>query len=378
MTDKINAGLANPALKRYEAEQQAKGTKKEVPNIDPERFYGNMDYTELPSVNVLDKVYIPTWNNKPADVPAVLKLGGCSILTHQNSSGIIANPGSGKSSIMEAILASYLNPGCDALGFEVDPNCRGVIYIDNERTNTDVWNSYYRMCRRAGIPEGATTNNILIAGLRSIPRLAERMTVIEKLVEDNPCSLLLIDGAGDLVSDTNDLAQAIESRIWIREMTVKYNLSIVTTLHPNPNSNKPRGHQGSEICREAECVLLVKSAEGDTRIITSDFEHGKNRNNPKLSTAFTWSENFKMFITADLDQIKEAKQNAKDTLKRDQALKLAQQVIPAPNSMTYTELKSAIMRKTSKGDSTARKSIQDWDGWGIIHKRPDDRYQLTL
>ncbi|MCG7858242.1 ATP-binding protein [Flavihumibacter sediminis] len=378
MTDKINAGLANPALKRYEAEQQAKGTKKDVPNIDPERFYGNIDYTELPSVNVLEKVYIPTWNNKPADVPAVLKLRGCSILTHQNSSGIIANPGSGKSSIMEAIIASYLNPGCDALGFEVDPNCRGVIYIDNERTNTDVWNSYYRMCRRAGIPEGATTNNILIAGLRSIPRLAERMTVIEKLVEDNPCSLLLIDGAGDLVSDTNDLAQAIESRIWIREMTVKYNLSIVTTLHPNPNSNKPRGHQGSEICREAECVLLVKSGEGDTRIITSDFEHGKNRNNPKLSTAFTWSENSKMFITADLDQIKEAKQNAKDTLKRDQAQKLAQQVIPAPNSMTYTELKSAIMRKTSKGDSTARKVIQDWDGWGIIHKRPDDRYQLTL
>src|SRR5205807_8960626 len=114
--------------------------------------------------------------------------------------------------------------------------------------------SFYRMCRRAGKNPGDPTNNVLIAGLRAIPRLDERLTTIGRLLKDNPCSLLLIDGLGDLVTDSNDLLQAIECRIWLREITVKYSTSILTTIHPNPNTNKPRGHIGSEGHRESECV----------------------------------------------------------------------------------------------------------------------------
>lgn len=232
-----------------------------------------------------ERVFIPTWNNKPLEVPPVLTLADCNILTYQNITSIIAKQGTGKSSLCEAICASYLNSQTDNLGFKVDNECKGVIYIDSERTDLDVWNSFNRMCKRAEIRQFTEPKNVIIAGLRAVPRLKERLEKINDLLDNNPCSLLLIDGAGDLVTDTNDLEQAIECRIWMRELTVKYKVSIITTLHPNPNSDKPRGHLGSELIRESECVFLAKQCEGETRILTSDFEHGKNRNNPSFKTA---------------------------------------------------------------------------------------------
>lgn len=247
---------------------------------------------------MLENVFVPNWNNKPEELPPALSLNGVSILTSQNLTAVIAPPGAGKSSLSEAACAWHLNFQADALGFEGDENFKGVIYCDFERTNTDVWNSFNRMAKRAGIPFGQEPSKVTIVGMRSIPRLTERMQAIEYFLDNNPCSLLLLDGAGDLVTDTNDLAQAIDCRIWLRELTVKYKLSIFTTLHPNPGSDKPRGHIGSEICREAECVFLAKKMDGDIHILTTSFEHGKNRNSSDLTAAYKWNDNAMMFLTA--------------------------------------------------------------------------------
>ena len=249
-----------------------------------------------------DLAYIPNWNNKPPEYPPVLSLNGTGVLTYQNMSAIIAAQGMGKSSLCEAIIASFLNPECDALGWQVDPSITGVIYIDFERTNTDVWNSFYRTAKRARLPHGTDMSNVLLVGMRSIPRLEERKAAIIEFLELNPwCKLLVMDGAGDLITDSNDLPQAIECRIWIRELTVKYQLSIFTTIHPNPGTLKPRGHIGSEITREAEGVMAIQKKD-DLKIIFSDFEHGKNRNNAPVWGAYAWSDAEMMHVSHDVPE----------------------------------------------------------------------------
>jgi hypothetical protein len=322
-------------------------------------------------------IYIPTWNNRPAALPAVLKLGGTPILTHQNTAALIATPGAGKSSIMEAIGASFLNPDADTLGFEVDSSCRGIIIIDNERTHLDVWNSFYRMCKRTKINEGSAVAGVMFAGLRSVARLGERIKAIEHLLETNPCSLLLIDGAGDLVTDTNDLEQAIESRIWLREITVKFDLSAFVTLHPNPGSNKPRGHQGSEICRESESVLLSKARDDDKKLLTTDFEHGKNRNNPKLTTAYRWSADQMMFVSADYDEVQSGNASGRDLYARRQSEELAADILPGQSSICHKDLVQAIMQRTAKSERTAKDRVADMCGWKIIEKGADGSYRLS-
>lgn len=353
--------------------------KKPVPILNLQSFTGEPQAVTQPSTDELNtkNVFIPDWTNRPEELPGVLKLGGTTILTHQNTGALIANPGAGKSSAIEAIAASFLNPAVDNLGFEVDPACAGIIVVDNERTNADVWNSFSRVCRRAGIEPGEDMTNVKIAGLRSVARLPERMRVIHHLLDNNPCGLLLLDGAGDLVLDTNDLAQAIECRIWLRELTVKYNLSIFVTLHPNPGSEKPRGHQGSEICREAESVLLAKPFDGDTKIITSDFEHGKNRNNPKLTTAYRWSDENRMFLSVEYEDAVASKSSAQDQKRRANSKALAASILAGQKALKHADFVGSIMDKSSCKESSAKTRIREMTSWGYVQKGEDDRYRLN-
>lgn len=337
----------------------------------------DMNIGQDQEAEIMNKIFIPNWNNQPPALPPVLILGGQSILTHQNVTAIIAKQGMGKSSICESILVSYLNPDADCLGFNVNKDCKGVIFIDFERTTSDVWNSFYRMCRRAGISIGANVTGVQIAGMRAIPRLAERLEAIKYLLKNNPCTLLLLDGAGDMVTDTNDLAQAIECRIFLRELTVKYNLSILTTLHPNPNSDKPRGHIGSEIIRESEGVLIIKKSEADCRLITSDFEHGKNRNGANVNSAFKWSDEVQMFITIDIEELKMQVQLIKDGKKKNEMDDLAKEILPPLASMTDGEMITAIKNATGKTEPTARRYKKDMVKFQIIKQRSDGRYSIT-
>lgn len=337
----------------------------------------SMDEDQEPQHGILDKVFIPDWDNRPPELPPVLTLGGLSILTHQNITAIIAKQGMGKSSVCESILASFLKTDADCLGFNVNEDCNGLIYIDFERTNLDVWNSFYRMCKRAGISKGNPIAGVQIAGMRSIPRLTERLEAIENLLQKNPCSLLILDGAGDMVTDTNDLEQAIECRIFLRELTVKHNLSILTTLHPNPNSDKPRGHIGSEIIRESEGVLIIKKGEGDCRLITSDFEHGKNRNGANVQSAYKWSDESNMFISIDVEVMAMEAQAAKDEKKIHAMVDLAVDILPPLVSMTDGEMITAIVSMTGKKEPTARRYKKDMVDFNIIVKRTDGRYSIA-
>ncbi|HEY8658805.1 MAG TPA: hypothetical protein VIL78_07195 [Hanamia sp.] len=359
-------------------EQRLKNPDK-INGFDPKDFTGENEPDTLEQNNAINKlVYIPDWNNKPETKPAILSLKGEPILSHQNTTAIIAAPGFGKSSICEAASASYLNHNADCLGLEVHKDCNGIIHIDFERTNIDVWNSRSRMCDRAGIRYGQDTPRVVFAGMRSIPRLKERLEEIEHLLLNNPCGLLVLDGAGDMVTDTNDLPQAIECRIFLRELTVKYNLSILTTLHPNPNSFKPRGHIGSEIMREAESVLVVKKIESDCKILTTDFEFGKNRNGAHANSAYKWSTENHMFLSIDIDELKHDKQEAKDSQKMEWTKDLAGKVLPTPNSLKNSELLSNIMIQISKTESTAKRVLKDMVGWGFVEKRSDGFYRLIV
>ena len=242
-----------------------------------------------------NKVFIPNWNNKPPYKPPILKLNGVSILSFQNITCLVASPGSGKSSNMEAIVSSVINENSDNLNFET--TAKSVLYVDFERTELDVWNSFKRVMVRAKVEQGKELNYINITSFRRIPTAKQRKELVEDFIIEYKPELLLLDGIGDMVDDTNSLPEAIELKIWARQITSKYKLSIITTLHPNKNSNNPRGHIGSEMLRECENILIIKVNSDGSRTITSDFEHGKGRNSAVASGSFTWSDENSMFVS---------------------------------------------------------------------------------
>jgi hypothetical protein len=258
----------------------------------------------------LENIFIPNWDNKPPFKEPVLKLGNESILSYQNISCIIAQPGAGKSSTMESIVSSVINKESDNLGFSTTVN--SVLYIDFERTETDVWNSFYRTMQRAKIEQGRKLEKIKIVSFRNIRGAEKRKEKIIELLTAYKFEILLLDGVGDLVNDTNSLAEAENLTDWIRYITGIYKVSIFTTLHPNKGTVTPRGHIGSEILREAENVLLIEVNKDKSRTLTTDFTHGKSRNGKHANSSFIWSDELMMFVSTEFvvteRKIKEAPQ----------------------------------------------------------------------
>lgn len=264
------------------------------PVEDP--FYNQSEFIQTE----LQNVFIPGWDNKPDPTPPVLMLNEVPILTYQNTTSIIAHPGFGKSSICESILANIINSECDSLGFEVSSDVvKKAIFVDFERRNEDVWNSWQRMTKRAGIKEKTNIDNIWIFGFHAVAKFEDRKHKLERIINEINPDLILLDGAGDLVKTTNDEIESIELRHWFRRIANDYKCSILTTLHPNPTGDKPRGWIGSELTRESESVLIVKKDADGFHTITTDFTHGKNRNGGKAESRYKYDTTKEMFVSCD-------------------------------------------------------------------------------
>lgn len=312
-----------------------------------------------------ERVFIPTKDNRPPELKPIVNINDVPILTHQNISAIIAAPGSGKSSICEAICSAAMNKSSDNLGIHVSDEISNVLFIDTERVNLDVWNSYNRINKRAGAVD---SDKARIVGLRMIPRLDERKKVITELIQEFKPELIIIDGAGDMVTDTNSLDQAIECRIWFRELTMKYNLSIITTLHPNKGTKNPRGHIGSEIMREAHAVFIIET-DGETKTLTNDFEHGKNRNGAKVSTSFTWSTDFNMFVSCEREINANKKSEPHLLLSNDEINALLLDIVKEGTTATdFTNVLKIRLRENHPKAKTGATSLRDFYTWLQVHK----------
>ena len=278
--------------------------------------------------------FIPNWDNKPPQKEPSLKLNDVNVLSYQNISCVIASPGAGKSSSMESIVSSVINKESDNLGFSTTVN--SVLYIDFERTETDVWNSFYRTMQRAKVQQGTYIENVKIVSFRNISTAEKRKEKIVSLLESQNYELLLLDGIGDLVNDTNSLSEAIECKNWVRYITSTYNTSIFTTLHPNKGTATPRGHIGSEILREAENVLLIEINKDKSRTITTDFANGKSRNGSHANSSFVWSDEFRMFVgTEFIASKRELKQTPQEKFEHQEFINLVS--ITNAQKLTATE-----------------------------------------
>ena len=280
-------------------------------------------------------VYIPTLLNKPPFKEPLISINEASILTATNISCIIAQAGYGKSSVCEAILSKVIHPACDGLGFNVSDKINKAVYIDCERTRNDTHASFERALRRAKVTD---SDKIILANIR-LANLKERFKIIIDLVEEFKPELLIIDGAGDLAADTNNNAESNDIKFWLRTLAEKYTLSILTTLHPNPNTEKARGHLGSELQRECEAVVIIKK-EGQLHKITSDFTLGKNRNAGNATSFFAWNDPAGMFLTNE----KPISNNKLESLTAEERISLV----------------AAVFEEGGKGYEAARKGIKEY------------------
>lgn len=339
----------------------------------------------LPSEELDQRIFIPTWDNKPPDQDPVILWNGIPLLDQENICLLTAQPGVGKSSLCEAILSKVICEDADAFGLEVKSN--KALYVDCEQSNLHTYKSWRRMISRT--KDNADINKVVFIGIRLFENFEERKTVIADILQRHPdIDFILIDGAGDMVGDINDLQQAQAFKYWCRQLASKHKLAILTTLHPNPTDDKPRGHLGSEMRREAQSLIHIELQKGDIRKVSSDpLKYGKNRDGKKVEFYFKYGENEGRMISAFRDDFrdqdegeyqKRKKVSLKSYFEAENELQKVVDAVLGNEVRTYSDLFTKTKQwigdnwpECTNGDNAVKGLIKELLTRGMILRRID-------
>jgi archaellum biogenesis ATPase FlaH len=292
---------------------------------------------------ILDRCYIPNWNNRPAKIEPTLYLNNVRVGSPGNITTIVAGSGIGKSSVCEAVIAGLLNKDSDSLGFKVS-NINHIKYFDTEKTIADSFDSWVRTLERGGIKEPAQPVNLDFVDISLIEKIEERNELLNDAL-DNPrtkSDLVILDNITDFLGGVNDERESNELLLRISAKAKRNNVTVLVTIHHNPQENqtKARGHVGSEIIRRAESVILLrKDQETGQRTMTMKFNEGKNRSDvDDVETYFRFDDSQMMFVSCD-NSVKIPK---KKKIDEDHLISLVNKIFHKKNSMNVSEFKEKI------------------------------------
>lgn len=320
--------------------------------------------------DVKNCVYIPSWKNKPEEIPAIVTLHDAKLLTPGNIGVVVAAPGVGKSAVCEAISAARLSAQCDSFDIRVSTS-KAIAYIDTERTSFDHWRSWARTLYRAGVHRGTEPDNLVFQLISLIADIPARRTFLYDQIASGKYGLILVDGAADFVVDVNDPAECNTFSNEISARIKQHNSTLLMTIHSNPqlNNDKARGHLGSELMRRAESVLkIVKDSKSGIRSLTMNFDYGKNRNDSdNLCTHFVWDPLAEMFVSSEAPA--ESKPAAEE-----EASKILSEI---KGRMSRSEMIKEICRVTGKKESAAQSQLRRWMSKDKITKK-DNFYEVSF
>ncbi len=316
------------------------------------------------------RLFYPNWTNSPPKQETVITLNEKRLLLSGGSLAICSKPAFGKSGICEGILANILSPNCDSLGFKVSlaNNRNKALYIDTERSQSESWESWERTYKRAGINAPTIDQRIIFGNFKAIS-IADRKAQVEAIMKLNhDIGLIVFDGAGDFLMDTNSISESCQFIDWIN--TFNPAISVIYTLHTNPRDDKPRGHIGSELCRRANAVILLRKLDEGIREITSNFEFGKVRHDGDANSYYKFCTDKGMFVSADY-----APKSAIDIEKNSQYKEMAEAIFNGRPMLSFSTIVNGIMDTTAKTPDTCKKIfyrnfqdklvVKDGSGWKV-------------
>lgn len=321
----------------------------------------------------------------PEEPVPILTLAGETILTPGNLANIQAQAKAGKTAVLGGMLAAVLsktrpisdisNLSGDFLGF-CGPEEAGkfILYIDTEQSRFDHHSCVCRILRRAGLQDAPP--NFLSYSLVDVS-VAERRRGLQLLLEERSRAydgvlLLAIDGVGDLLMDSNDLAGSCELVDWLHTLAVTYECGIVTVLHENPGegNSKPRGHLGSQLERKVESNIIVR--KGTDGISSTWCDRGRHCHIPKSRAhKFQYDQDRQMHVSVDPATIP-----LQQEIVAHEAFSVLRQIAEMP--VRYGRLTEEIVRIANVSERTAKSRISQWQELNIVTKSSDGRYSWAV
>jgi hypothetical protein len=169
----------------------------------------------------------------------------------------------------KSTLAAITTAGCmrivyqgeiiESLHVPHNPECKAVIYFDNENPKRQFKANAIAMIKLAGYekrPDFFYPIHLRKVGRLDRKKLAERY--IKKLAKmHGGIFFIVIDGIADFINDTNDLAESTEIVEWVNSLQDRYQATVMTIIHLNKNGLSERGHLGGELTKKADAIIRV-------------------------------------------------------------------------------------------------------------------------
>lgn len=197
--------------------------------------------------------------------PPVLFQGDKTMISKGDFSVVVGAAKSRKTFCVSAMVGAYLC--ADEYMNMSSPNDAGnVLWIDTEQSIYHAARVARRVCRIVGLPTNQKTERFRMLCFREYTP-DKRRELTDKAIRLYRPSLVVVDGAADLILDVNDSSESAKLATMFMDITKELNNHVVTVLHTNPGGDKPRGHLGTNFLNKAQALFIVR-AEGDVSTVS--------------------------------------------------------------------------------------------------------------
>lgn len=254
----------------------------------------------------------------------VLKQGENAVIFPHTINVIQGQAGVHKSRLAEIICSALLklhNCNNELLGFKrISFEAKHtIVYVDTERNLTEQLPFALQTIQiKAGYEIEEHPSSFEYISILQIKR-EERFDVLNEFLEriklkTNSPLFIVLDVSTDCIQDFNRTEESMKLIDLMNMAINEHNVIFLCLIHENPNSNKARGHFGTELMNKASTVMQVgfekDSQQNDTDIIR--VKYLKCRSTAKHAPFYIkYSNNTKGLILAEANEIAGIVQNRK-------------------------------------------------------------------
>lgn len=295
------------------------------------------------------------------DIPmnqTILNQGDTRVFSLGDISVITGQPKSRKTFLVASICAAYLSDN-GYLGL-CNASPGKILLIDTEQSKPYVQAVIRRIYRILHWSfDEDHQDSIHVLSLRELSA-RDRLLTSEAAIDQCKPTLVIIDGFADLLADTNSLEESTQKVSDLMRISTDYQCHICTVVHTNPNSEKMRGHTGSELQRKAETVLLVTKSDEITTV----------------SPQFCRNLEFKKFsFRIDDTGLPVACEYTPSP--EDNNRILFESIFMALDKLKYADLKKEVKRRLNIKDTAAENRIKNGLKAGLLRKDNNAIYSLS-
>lgn len=211
----------------------------------------------------------------------VLKQGENAVIFPHTINVIQGQAGTHKSRLAENICAAFLKRhGCNGellgfrrTGFEA---AHTVVYVDTERNLSEqLPYALQSIQMSAGYDKADHPHNFDFVSLLQVSR-SERFAALNEYLqhiknETETPLFIVLDVATDCIEDFNKVDKSMQLIDLMNVAVNEHNVIFLCLIHENPQSDKARGHFGTELMNKASTVMQVRfekdASQNDTDIV---------------------------------------------------------------------------------------------------------------